>query len=239
MPRASARRRARQRIVHLEPALVGKNRAQHVGGRLRLQRAVEHGCQIRGDQVQPPVAGVGGRHAGRRVRRPHRRRAGADPQQVIAQLVIARRPDDDLLVAAAKPEPPQRAQRGPFVRRQQPLPDAERGHEPHLLQPLQRRRPRIGRLSGVRERGDVARRETRVVVRRPHQPVEVVFPRGHRLSIKAEAPRDGGASFAFGLRPEAGFTCASRRRPSWARPSPAASSATAPGGGAFLPPAAA
>src|SRR5207237_964016 len=77
-------------------------------------------------------------------------------------------------------EPPERPQRGPLVRRQHGLPHAQRGHEAHLSQSLQRRRPRIGRLPRVRQRSDVAVRQPRVVVGRPHQAVEVVLARGHR-----------------------------------------------------------
>ena len=41
--------------------------------------------------VQPPIGGIGRGHGGGSVRRPHRRGAGADPEQLVLQLRIARR----------------------------------------------------------------------------------------------------------------------------------------------------
>ncbi len=181
-----------QRVVHLEARGIGEDGAEHAGGRGRFQRAVEHGGEVRGDEVQAPVLRVGRRHAGGRVGGPHGGGAGADAEERILQLGVPGRLRQHLLVAAAEPQLPERAQRGPLVRRQHGLADAERGDETHLAQALQRGAARVRRLAGMRQGGHVAVRQARVVVRGADQPVEVVFERGHALGEPLRPRRRSG-----------------------------------------------
>jgi len=76
--------------VHLESLRIREDGPQHARGGLRLQRAVEHGRQVRRDQVQPAVLRIRVGDAGRRVRGPHRGSAGADAQELVLELRIAR-----------------------------------------------------------------------------------------------------------------------------------------------------
>src|SRR3546814_5122468 len=76
----------------------------------------------------------------------------------------------------------------PLVRRKHPLRESEFGERAHLGNALLRGHARIRWLFGVACRGDIAERQTCVIVRRSAQSIEVGFKRvcdcrtGHRLS---------------------------------------------------------
>jgi hypothetical protein len=180
---------ARKRIVHREPLFGREDRAQDPLGRVRLEDAVEHRGEIGGNEMEPSVRAVGRRNAGCRVRGPHRGRARAEPERVVARHGIARRLREDLLLAAVEPELLQRGEPGSLVRRKDGLAHAERSDEPHLGEALQRGTPRIGNLSAVRHRGDVARREAGIVVRRSDDAVEIVLAHARWLLARRTLPR--------------------------------------------------
>ncbi len=118
------------------------------------------------------VGRVARRRDGRRVRRPHRRRARHVAHEDLG--VLGGR-GEHLFAAPAKAEAPERAEARPIVRRKHRLTGAERVHEAHLLKSLERGHARVRYLPLVRHAGHVADREAAIVVRRPDEPVEVVL----------------------------------------------------------------
>ena len=171
---------AGQRLVHGEPRLVGEDGAKDARRRRRLDGAVEHLLEVRRREMDAAVACVARRRDGGGVRGPHRRRARADAE---VEAVARRGGCDDLLVLPREPQTPERREARPVVRRQHRLRDAEPYHEAHLLEPLPRRRPRVGHLPAVRRARDVPRAQPAVVVRGPHQPVELDLPKHAALLI--------------------------------------------------------
>ena len=168
-------RSARQRVVNGESRLVREDRPQHARGGIRFQDAVEHGGEVRGHDVQPPVGAVLRRNARRRVRGPHRRGAGAEAQEM---SVARRRRGEHFLVGAAEAELPERAHARAFVWRKDRLAGAERCDQPHLREPLQCGAPWVGALTGVGNGGDVPGRKPRVIVRGSDDAVEIDFGHG-------------------------------------------------------------
>ena len=134
-----------------------------------------------------PVGRVARGGDGRGVRRPHRRRAARDAEQKPPLRPGCR--GDHLLIGALKAKPAQGRKAGAIMRREDRLEHAELAHEAHLGEALERGRARVRHLPAVRRARDVPRREPRVVVRRPDEPVELSFAHAPRLLCPAPARR--------------------------------------------------
>jgi hypothetical protein len=123
----------------VDPTRAGRRRGRVTGvGLLRLDAAMGHGGEVGDREMGQPIGAVGRarrwrhwpstwprrrRHCGRaRIGRP----CGAAHRHVIAR----------------KAHPAQPSGIGPVMGQQQPLPEAQRHHSPHLGQPLQCRRTR-------------------------------------------------------------------------------------------------
>ena len=210
---------SRKRIVDREAGFVGEDGPQDARGGVGFEHAVEHGSEVRRDEMQLAVGAVGGGNGRGGIRRPHRRGAGAEAQEV---PVAGRRRREHLLVAPTEAELSQRPHPGALVRREDGLPDPERCDEAHLRQSLQRGALRVRRLPDVRERRDVSWRQARVVVRGTDDSVEVEFAHGALRLQKTTLRRRSGRP-----APRRRRASIRLRSPSWRRAAPPRRSTTA------------
>src|SRR3546814_3474569 len=75
----------------------------------------------------------------------------------------------------------------PLVRRKHPLRESEFGERAHLGNALLRGHARIRWLFGVACRGDIAERQTCVIVRRSDQSIEVGFKRSEEHTSELQS----------------------------------------------------
>ena len=138
---------------------------------------MEHRAQVRGREVHATVRGVARRRDRRRVRRPHRRRAAGEREQLRRDAQRARQ---HVATHAGKAQAAERAQIGPERRRQERLSDAQLGQEARLLEPLERGAAWIPACPRLQRARQVAVAEPSVVVRRTDEAVEVVLAHADR-----------------------------------------------------------
>jgi hypothetical protein len=156
-----------QGVVDGEPGRVGEEGVQRPLRLPVLQRAVQIGVQVGRGEVDTAVGAVRARRHRRGVGGPHGRGRGRRRRQ--GRRVLPR-PLQHLGVRAAEAEASQEADIGPLVRRQDELRQAEVRQPLHLVEPLQHRRARVGRLALEAGR-EIAGGQARIGMRRPDQPV--------------------------------------------------------------------
>ena len=150
--------------------IVAEHRPQYGGGGFRFDGAVEFVIQVGGGEMHLAVGAVRrGRHGGR-IGGPHARRRTERRQQARR---LTHRLRQHRLIAAA--EATQHRQMRAFLRRQYPLLETEIGQRLHFQQALFRRQLRVRYAVLMLRRRLVAERQPGIVVRRPHQTVEIDF----------------------------------------------------------------
>ncbi len=160
--RALVAERGRDRLMNRE-GLVRERQLQLRQRRRPLMAAMRHRLQIRDRQVAFAVLRVG-RWADRRgVGRPHRRSAHC----IGGQCAVG--------VLDVRPKLGQPLPRRPRLRHENSLHEAERQIGAHLVESLERRRPRLRHVAGVAGRGEVAEAQSRIIMAGPDNPVEVDF----------------------------------------------------------------